>query len=232
MKLHATYLCERNALVREGIKGFLSGSRFKIVGEYGDLAEIFQEGNAAAPDLIIIGIDRGQGSDAQPQRYQDLFEQIACVRKQFPVARLVLLMASDESSGIRDALCWAVDSCILRETSQDAFLNYLNLAMIGEKVLPASILTPLLEESRERNIIPLRAPGVLSERERDIIRCLIRGDSNKKIAHRLMIAEATVKAHLKAILRKLGASNRTQAALWGVSQGLDVAPAEEHEPAA
>jgi len=57
----------------------------------------------------------------------------------------------------------------------------------------------------------------LSPREKLILRCLVEGDSNKRIARRIDIAEGTVKVHIKAILRKIGARNRTQAAIWGMN---------------
>ena len=60
----------------------------------------------------------------------------------------------------------------------------------------------------------------LSNRESDILRCLIDGSSNKAIARRLAITESTVKVHMKSLLRKLNAANRTQAAIWGMEAGF------------
>ena len=60
---------------------------------------------------------------------------------------------------------------------------------------------------------------LLSPREKLILRCIIEGDSNKCIARKIDIAEATVKVHVKAILRKIGVQNRTQAAIWGINHG-------------
>src|SRR5690606_27993835 len=60
----------------------------------------------------------------------------------------------------------------------------------------------------------------LSEREMEILRCLVNGDANKVIANRLDITEATVKVHMKSLLRKIKAANRTQAAIWALNQGV------------
>ena len=68
---------------------------------------------------------------------------------------------------------------------------------------------------------------LLSPREKSILRCLIEGDSNKCIARKIDIAEATVKVHVKAILRKIRVQNRTQAAIWGMNNGLLKRPANE-----
>jgi len=59
----------------------------------------------------------------------------------------------------------------------------------------------------------------LSPREKSVLRCLIEGDSNKCIARKIDIAEATVKVHVKAIFRKIGVQNRTQAAIWAINNG-------------
>ena len=60
----------------------------------------------------------------------------------------------------------------------------------------------------------------LSARENDILRCLVGGNSNKAIARQLEITESTVKVHMKSLLRKINATNRTQAAIWGMEAGF------------
>jgi two-component system nitrate/nitrite response regulator NarL len=74
----------------------------------------------------------------------------------------------------------------------------------------------------------------LSPRELAILRCLINGNSNKCIARKIDIAEATVKVHVKAILRKIRVQNRTQAAIWGMNHALPASPANgiRHLPTA
>src|SRR6202022_267621 len=84
---------------------------------------------------------------------------------------------------------------------------------------------PLLGETAPRDennqAMPIRTKNPfapqLSTREKSILRCLIQGDSNKCIARKIDIAEATVKVHIKAILRKIRVHNRTQAAIWGMN---------------
>ena len=77
--------------------------------------------------------------------------------------------------------------------------------------------------------LPLAKEKVLSAREEEILGCLVRGSSNKEIARNLAVAEATVKVHLKAILRKIQVKNRTQAAIWAVNHLTDGKP-QEGEP--
>ena len=71
----------------------------------------------------------------------------------------------------------------------------------------------------------------LSPREKSILRCLVNGDSNKCIARKIDITEATVKVHVKAILRKIRVQNRTQAAIWGMNNRALTRPASDSTPA-
>jgi two-component system nitrate/nitrite response regulator NarL len=114
----------------------------------------------------------------------------------------------------------------------DVFIKSIELVMMGETILPTAFLSFILDPDgntpgetapRDEN-----NPGILlrpettlvpqlSTREKTILRFLIEGDSNKGIARKMDIAEATVKVHVKAILRKIRVQNRTQAAIWGMS---------------
>ena len=94
---------------------------------------------------------------------------------------------------------------------------------MGEPVFPAALLGKFVSEGTQRPAIPGARPSVsrpLSARETGILRHLARGESNKVIARQLDITEATVKVHIKAILRKIQVRNRTQAAVWALDQGL------------
>jgi len=116
----------------------------------------------------------------------------------------------------------------------DVFIKSLELVMMGETVFPAAFLSFALDSESDRSdevspsdrndetIVPDakdRVPVQLSPREQTILRCLIEGDSNKSIARKFDIAEATVKVHVKAILRKIRVHNRTQAAIWWINNG-------------
>jgi two-component system nitrate/nitrite response regulator NarL len=127
--------------------------------------------------------------------------------------------------------------------SCDAFVKSIELVMMGETVFPPAFLSsssaikndhrngaaPPIEN--ERAIIVAAedaATPQLSPRELVILRCLIEGNSNKGIARKIDIAEATVKVHVKAILRKIRVQNRTQAAIWGMNNVLPVQPANSN----
>ena len=119
-------------------------------------------------------------------------------------------------------LCPRCGGYLLEDLSAEALQKSLALVFAGEKVFP-SALAPLLANSAKRVIVdPLSEIQncELSLRETEILRLLVDGRSNKAIAATLNIAEATAKLHLRNIMRKLSATNRTQAALWAVQRGI------------
>ncbi|WP_181832707.1 helix-turn-helix domain-containing protein [Bosea caraganae] len=113
-------------------------------------------------------------------------------------------------------------------------IKSLELVMLGESIFPSAILTRMADEHgldiEIEDEIAVEEPPILhssrslSAREMQILQCLVRGQSNKMIARNLDIVEATVKVHIKAILRKIHVQNRTQAAIWAVNR-LDPPPA-------
>ncbi len=107
-----------------------------------------------------------------------------------------------------------------------ALTESLRLVMMGEKVFPTDLSELLLRNNPQK--APMPGPGErqgLTEREMQILCCLIKGQSNKMIAIHFNITEATVKVHLKSLLRKINASNRTQAAIWALNNGIGDQPA-------
>jgi two-component system nitrate/nitrite response regulator NarL len=101
--------------------------------------------------------------------------------------------------------------------SPEALIQSLQLIMLGEKVFPTNLASMLLDMNA---IIPQHSIRGLSPREQEILQSLVTGASNKMIAIRLGITEATVKVHLKTLLRKIDVKNRTQAAIWAMNNGF------------
>jgi two-component system nitrate/nitrite response regulator NarL len=127
----------------------------------------------------------------------------------------------------------------------DVFTKSMELVIMGETIFPPAFLSfvldpegALLGEAAPRGennqAMPIRTKDTfapqLSTREKLILRCLIEGDSNKCIARKINIAEATVKVHVKAILRKIRVQNRTQAAIWGMNNEALTRPANDSSP--
>jgi two-component system nitrate/nitrite response regulator NarL len=114
--------------------------------------------------------------------------------------------------------------------TSDVFIKSIELVMMGETVLPAAFLPFVLgpegdrlggpRDANNEALIAMPQDAIapqLSPREKTILRCLVDGDSNKSIAQKFHITDGIVKGHVKAILRKIRVHNRTQAAIWGMT---------------
>ena len=184
------------------------------------------------PILLIIDVGTDQAAT---------IKDIRLFKGQYTTARVALVANHDQlsDSNIVAAFRAGADAYFLKP-SCDTFIKSLELVILGETILPFEVLSYILHHYTEVQpfpeiAAPLAANGAeprsrtasaeadskyaprLSVREKCILRCLIEGNSNKAIARKNDIAEATVKVHVKAILRKIRVSNRTQAAIWAMN---------------
>jgi two-component system, NarL family, nitrate/nitrite response regulator NarL len=155
-----------------------------------------------------------------------LESELEALNTSFPKSRKVVLSDQFDLEEVVDAFKYGVDGYIVKEISLEALMKSLRLVAMGEKVMPSQ-LAQHLSSMEEKAQVPqfARNPDVtriLSEREITTLRYLLVGHANKVIARRLEISEATVKVYVKAILRKLRVSNRTQAAIWAFNNGVQV----------
>jgi two-component system, NarL family, nitrate/nitrite response regulator NarL len=119
---------------------------------------------------------------------------------------------------LKAAMGAGADGYLLKDVSPEALIQSLQLVVIGEKVFPTNLAALLLTQISTP--APQSSWRGLSAREREILQHLVTGASNKLIANRLGITEATVKVHLKTLLRKIDVNNRTQAAIWAMNNGI------------
>lgn len=217
-----TLIVEDSRLFREGMKRLLAESPYDIQGEADcleDAVATVQEG--FLPSLLMLDFCENDVED---------LDHIRRLRASLANARIVVLTNDVSTSKLTKALELGCDAYLLKDMSPEALIQSLTLTMLGEKVFPTN-LAQLLIEGRLGAAMNPAAPAArpsaasgLSEREMQILRCLVNGDPNKVIANRLKITEATVKVHLKGLLRKISVSNRTQAAIWAVERGIDKYP--------
>lgn len=210
---------DRNQLFREGLRHLLEGSGYRIALGTSSFSEGTLQIASHKPGVVIIDT-AGYG--------EILHELMLSVRAQTAPARVVILTDTVGIPRLAGALSAGAAGYLLKDMSADALKQSLNLVLMGEKVFPTD-LAHLLVNNRfsEQGKKPLDRSHKLSDRETDILACLVNGHSNKVIASRLKITEGTVKVHLKGVLRKIHVANRTQAAIWALQHGItrDVAAA-------
>ena len=208
----SVWLIDAHPLMRAGLKAQLDGKGFAIVAEGGSFTEVFEKSASGLPHLVVI--DMGLG-----------LAVLSDVKSSQPGARIVVLAEHAELSHLVDAFGAGADGYLLKSISSDALVESLRLVALGEKVFPGIVTNYLSQLGGGLNGDRTRVGDIpLSQRELDIIRHLADGHSNKTIANELSITEATVKVHLKTVLRKIGVANRTQVAIWAVQHGVVKSP--------
>jgi two-component system, NarL family, nitrate/nitrite response regulator NarL len=220
-------ICE-HSLLREGLSRILSAADFRVAAAAAHVNDL-EPASLSSEELILLVLNVSNDQDAT-------IAQVKAFRAQYPRSRVALLAddarLSDEN--MATAFRCGADAYFLKP-SCDTFLKSLELVMLGETILPPKILSfflcqreegPVAEVEATLKVVnapvadgktPISRVPRLSAREQCILRHLIEGASNKAIARKNDIAEATVKVHVKAILRKIRVSNRTQAAIWGMN---------------
>ena len=165
--------------------------------------------------------------------------QVERFKEQRPAGRVAVLADRNRRSDIVSAFRAGANAYFIKAAPCDAFVKSLELVMLGETILPAAVLSMLLEhedddedeDEQEGEAVDQRRKSAeycrvenndtprLSVRERCILKCLIEGDWNKVIARKIDIAEATVKVAVEGKYLKVRVSNRTQAAIWAMNNG-------------
>jgi len=220
------------SLLRDGLARILRSAHFRV------LASV-----RCADDLPISKIHPHQMLFLVIRTGDDFYatvEQVGALKNCHPDGRLAVVADHYQPFELVSAFRAGATGYFVDDMSSDAFVKSVELVMMGETVFPPELLSFALEPEanhlqeaalRDENQAPLvtAEDGIapqLSPREQSILRCLIKGESNKSIARKIDIAEATVKVHVKAILRKIRVHNRTQAAIWGMNSG-SLAPTGE-----
>jgi two-component system nitrate/nitrite response regulator NarL len=150
-----------------------------------------------------------------------IFERLAEVKRTEADLRIVLLAwPTKELTFLTHSYEVGVDAYLESTTSQEGFRQSLDYVVSGEWIFPTRLKESMVTAADRKDSENSPAPSSLSGRKLEILRHLASGQANKVIANDLHITEATVKVHVKGILRKIGATNRTQAAIWAIHNGL------------
>jgi two-component system, NarL family, nitrate/nitrite response regulator NarL len=143
---------------------------------------------------------------------------VADLRRRHPKAKVVVISRQARSDIFIATMDVGAHGYITDDITGATLVRYLGMVAAGEKVVPAELAQSAMRGGQARLAAPNGA--FFSDRETQILRHLAGGASNKCIAFTLNISENTVKGHLKNLLKKIGASNRTQAAVWAMNNGM------------
>ena len=216
-------IVSRHTLVREGLKAMIADTPFRIVFERDSVRSAVEQpaGNVA---LVLMGVALGI----------ELIGRLKTLRVAYPHARIVCYSPSVNLplKTLNAIFGSSLDGWLLSSSPPQVLRQSLDLIMMGESVLPFSLIASSfpneVETSQEEQPV---VEETFSIRELQVLEILQNGKSNKIIARELGLSEATIKVHIKNVLRKLGASNRTEAAIWMTKHRRMTANINGHQPA-
>ncbi|HBI84471.1 response regulator transcription factor [Orrella sp. NBD-18] len=207
-------LVDDHNLFRSGIRLLLSRNPdFSVIGEASDGLEGIKRAKELQPDIVLMDLHMPGISG---------IEATQLLRKDAPQSHVILLTVSEDAADLSAGLKAGAAGYLLKNIDADYLLDSLKRVMNGDSVISADMTKKLFAQIRNDPAPAPITPEIdkLTPREREILAQLAAGLSNKEIARKLDVAESTVKIHLQSILKKLGLSNRVQAAIYAVGHGI------------
>lgn len=205
-------LVDDHAVVRSGLRAFLELlPDMEIVGEAGDGSEALAVARRVAPDVVLMDL-------LMPR--VDGITAIGRFRDELPETEVVAMTSFIEEEKVTAALEAGAAGYLLKDASADEVAAAIRSAHEGNMPLDPAVARLLAARLRRPAGDARDGTEVLTDRERDVVRLVGRGMSNKEIAAELVITERTARTYVSNILGKLGLSSRTQVALWAVEHHL------------
>ena len=190
-------------LLREGIAALLNNQPdMALVAEAANGAEAIQLFKQHLPDVTLLDL-----------RLPDMsgIDILIAIRSEFPEARIIMLTTFEGDVEIHRALQAGARGYLLKNMPPSELLDVIRQVHAGKKRIPAVIASQLAEHMSDES---------LTGREIEVLREVADGNKNRDIARKLFISEETVKVHVKHIMEKLGATDRTQAVAIGIRRGI------------
>ena len=190
-------------LLREGIAALIkTDPDMELVAEACDGEEAIKKFRLHHPDVILM--------DVQMPKLNGI-EAISRIRKESPNAKIIVLSTYSGDVQVLKAIEAGARGYILKAHVHRELLEAIRSVHAGHKRIPPEVAAELAEHAAEDE---------LSSREIDVLRLIAAGNANKQIADKLAIEETTVKSHIRSILSKLGANDRTHAVTIGLQRGI------------
>jgi DNA-binding NarL/FixJ family response regulator len=196
-------LADDHALLRAGLRELLEERGVDVIGEATDGQDAVEQALALRPDVVLMDLNmpRVPGTEATRQ-----------IKRRIPNIRVLVLTVSRSEADVIEAFVAGADGYVLKDAPIAMILEGIHSAAAGHSLISPAVAVGLVDRVRQ--------VAELSNRELEVLRLLARGRGNREIAGELHITTNTVKHHIAAILRKLGVTNRIQAAVYAHEHGL------------
>jgi two-component system nitrate/nitrite response regulator NarL len=208
-------LVDDHTLFRSGIRSLLQRQAdFTVVGEASDGVEGVKRAKQLQPDVVLLDLNMPGISG---------LETLQLMLQDSPGMAVILLTVSEDAEDLTAALQAGARGYLIKNIDTDYLVRAIRRAAAGEPVIAEAMTAKLvaqLQSGSSQRVESISEIDKLTPREKDILACLARGESNKIIARTLNVAESTVKIHVQNILKKLGLSSRVQAAVFAVEHRM------------
>ena len=201
-------IIDDHAMVRSGLAMFIDTvSGITLVGQGANGLEAIKLCDELMPDVVLMDL-------MMPK--MDGVKAIQAITRKHPMIRIIALTSFKEEEMVRAALEAGAMSYLLKNANVDVLAGAIKDAYDGNSVLAPEATQALIQATRQ----PAPRPGQLTERERDVLTCMVKGKTNRQIANDLEIGFSTVKFHVSSILSKLNVSSRTEAVALALQHHL------------
>lgn len=196
-------LADDHPMLRDGVRGLVDDQTdMKLVGEASNGHEAVDQFRKLRPDITLL--------DLQMPEMNGIDSMLA-IRREFPDARIIVLTTYTGDAQILRALKAGAQAYLIKSVLRRELLDTIRAVHSGHKRIPPEVATQLAEHA---------ADDPLTSREIQVLQLIASGKANKVVASDLSIAEETVKGHVKNILSKLGATDRTHAVTLALKRGI------------
>jgi DNA-binding NarL/FixJ family response regulator len=199
-------IVDDHPVVRDGLRGLFTGEEgFEVVAEAGNGGDAVARAKAHDPDVVLMDL-RMPGMDG--------VSAIRALAEAQVRARVLVLTTFDTDSDVLPAIEAGATGYLLKDAPRDDLLRAVRSAAAGEAVLSPTVASRLLDQVRQ----PVKE--TVSQRELEVLQLIASGATNREVAERLFVSEATVKTHLLHIYAKLGVNDRAAAVGAAFEKGL------------
>ena len=202
---HTLLLVDDHPMMRRGMRQLLElEDDLAVIGEANNGVEALQMVASLQPELVLLDNNMPEMNGV---------ETLKRLREQNFPGKVLLFTVSDDEDDVRDAMRLGADGYLLKDMEPEQLIQQIRAALGGALVISPALTRVLAQALRNP---PSASQLDLTDRERQVLKMIAAGSSNKVIGNKLGITEGTVKVHVKNLLHKLGLRSRVEAAVWAM----------------